>query len=195
MEKRLTNKCKKNNKAKLSEEHKQLIFNMLGAYFNQKEVINYLQTELDINVTRQAVNYYKRKYPTKIQESRDKFNELIKFIPISNKIYRMKKRQEMFNDLEDHQWRRELTAYGTKLIGSHPIMNQILEAAFEEMGGKDNKRLMITGPNLNENPVINHLHKFVLDIDNRTNEEIAKFITESVFETRRINLSKSIGEG
>ena len=185
---------RKNKKDKLAPEHKILIFNLLGSGYKQKAVVERILTMTGVKITVDAVGYYKRKYPEKILEAAKRWEARLECVELTDQIRRLLIRQDMVYDLikPENMWHKEMTAYGERWKGNHLAVNKILDSMHEEIDGK---RLALTGAKANENPTITMLHKFVVNIENKTNDEIEEFINKCIFETRRINLTKFLGEG
>ena len=138
--------AKKNiHKNKLSGEHKQLIINMLGSFFNNKEIIDHFKAEFDIEITGGNVSYYKKHKIPEILEARKKFQKTIVYTPVAQKTWRLRVRQRLIDNLlkEENLWCEEDTKYGTRKKGNHNHINNILDSAREEL---EPRKVSLTDP-------------------------------------------------
>lgn len=99
---------KKQTRPKLKGIHKDFIINRLALYCGVTEIAEALKVEFDIDVTPQAVEYYKREHGKEWKAKREYFNAHIAEVePFADKINRIKMRGDLIRDLDDNLWTEE----------------------------------------------------------------------------------------
>jgi hypothetical protein len=128
----------KKNENKLTEAHKQVIIRMLGAYYNFKDVRDHLKQEYGIEISDANVSYYKKHRRQEIREARQNFLRDIEVLPVSDKAYRIKLRQDLIKDAMANLWLDVLDKDGNVLHqrGNHAVINKILDSIQSELEPK-----------------------------------------------------------
>ena len=99
---------KKQTKFKLKGIHKDFIINKLALYCGVTEIAEALKVDFDIDITPQAIEYYKREYEKEWRAKREYFNKHIAEVePFADKINRIKMRGDLIRDLDDNLWTEE----------------------------------------------------------------------------------------
>ena len=99
---------KKRTTPKLKGAHKDFIINKLALYCGVTEIAEALKAEFEVDVTPQAIEYYKREYEKEWRAKREYFNAHIAEVePFADKINRIKMRGDLIRDLDDNLWTEE----------------------------------------------------------------------------------------
>jgi len=133
-------------KWKLNGEQKLLMIQLLADFKGNNEIIEYFKENHNIEITQQAVTYYKQKYERDIIKIRETFNDRILAIPVANKFKRIEIRQHLCEDLLANLWLEEIKikknqiAYDnngkpitSKFKANHEIINKILDSIRAEL--------------------------------------------------------------
>ena len=118
--------------SKLEANHQIFIVQQFAAFERPKDIQEALKQKFDIEISLQGVCYYDldtnpdlpKKFKTIFQRTRKKFLDDCASIPISNKSYRLKKLQGMFDREESENPR----------LQNKKAMREILEQAARESG-------------------------------------------------------------
>jgi len=127
----------KKTQKKLNAQHKAILIGMIAAYYENREIIQYFRDEYGISLAGSSVHHYRThsKWAEAIWEARKDFRKTVGILPVSQKAYRIRVRQQLIYDLlkEDHLWCTEITKYGVKYRGNHHNINKILDSIREEL--------------------------------------------------------------
>lgn len=148
---------KKQTTPKLKGIHKDFIISKLALYCGVTEIAEALKAEFDINVTPQAVEYYKREYEQEWKDKRKYFNAHIAEVePFADKINRIKMRGDLIRDLNDNLWTEEPLIKNNRTIrddDNNPIMlkvssnhvniNRLLDSIHKEL---EPSKIALTDP-------------------------------------------------
>ena len=135
---------------KLSTTDQKIVKQMLAEGERNREIIKFFRETKDISLADSSITWYRTKYPDEIQSIREQFAAKIRYIPISNKYYRIKTLQRLLDDIMDHLWVQEPVMdmknrgqyakdkdgnviYKKILRGNHSVAVQILKTCKEEM--------------------------------------------------------------
>jgi hypothetical protein len=117
---------------------------MLAGFISNEEIIQYFKSEYDISLTSAAITYYKNNYEDDIVKARGKLMEKVLSIPIANKFYRIKLRQQLIrNIIDEGLWCEIETKHGSHKKGNHGAVNTILDSVQTEM---EPKKFSMTDP-------------------------------------------------
>jgi len=130
---------------KLSGPDKQLMINMIAAFFENQDIVDHFQEEYGIKITGQNVSYYRKNKKPEIIEARKKFQEAIVYIPVAQKTWRLRVRQRIIDNLlkDENLWKKEPVKDGVKYKGAHNVINNILDSAREEL---EPRKVSLTDP-------------------------------------------------
>lgn len=136
---------KGNTRHKLSDLHKEIIINMLAAFFEGHEIRKHLKEQFGVTVKAPTITYYKRQYVDEILEARREYNRFLGVTPIANKTNRIRIRQNLVDDLlqEGNLWCHEQTKFGMKKKGNHNHVNKILDSVQNEL---EPNKIAVTDP-------------------------------------------------
>jgi len=88
---------------KLRSNHKELIFKCLGEFMTLQAAADKVKEVFGIEITEQAVDHYKKKYPEKVTAAREEYGRDLLRFPIANKVWRLEKLQKIFNEATDYK--------------------------------------------------------------------------------------------
>lgn len=132
---------------KLDKVHKEMIIQMLAEGERPRDILAQLEKS-DIRLDPSTITWYKNNYQDEILQLQQEYEAKVKYIPISQRYYRLKTYQRLLDDIMDHLWIEEpmLDTHGRirkdtggnivmkKLMrGNHMTAVRILEAAGKEM--------------------------------------------------------------
>lgn len=131
---------------KLSDHQKQVVIRMLGAYCSPREIKEYLQSEYEVTLNDSTITFYKKQRRKEILKAREGFLNDIEVLPVSDKAYRIKQRQDLVNDLRANLWAEVAVIRDGKLMldkngkpkkvktsPQHFLINKILDSIQNEL--------------------------------------------------------------
>ncbi len=126
---------KKEEKFKLNGIHKEYVINRLALHCGLTEIAESLKIDFDVDVTPQAIEYYKREYEEEWREKRSYFNKHIAEIePFADKAQRVQKRGDLIRDIEEKGlWYTLITQFGKHEKGNHGAINDLLDSIKKEI--------------------------------------------------------------
>ena len=147
----------KQDKFKLSGEHKEFVINKLALHCGVTEIAESLKIDFDIDITPQGISHYKREWEKEWRERRDFLNKHIAEIePFADKVNRMKMRGDLVRDLNDNLWQEEPLIKNNRTIRdddnnpimikgfpNHGTMNKLLDSMQKE---SEPDKLALTNP-------------------------------------------------
>ena len=150
---------KKQTKFKLKGIHKDFIINKLALHCGLTEIADELKVEFDIDVTPQAIEYYKREYEKEWREKRAFFNKNIAEIePFADKVLRVKERGNLIRDIieNDDLWQLDVAVKCKQIVrdnknnpvllktrANHLVVNMLLDSIHKEL---EPGKLALTDP-------------------------------------------------
>jgi hypothetical protein len=141
-------------KSKLSAEHKAVVINLLGAFETPTNIAAYLLEKYNIKVSAQNIGAYAERYPDEIKLAREKILNELDLLPTTNKICRIKLRQDLVFDImghpnknyaDDKLWLEEANTAGVMVRkrGNHSIVNDLLDSIQAEL---EPRKMALTDP-------------------------------------------------
>lgn len=115
---------------KLTEEHKQVIKQMLATFEPVNDIVDYLKDEYDVDVSSRLIYYYSKEHHKDIEKIRLELNIKFEAIPIANKFNRIQTRQGLVDDLLANLWYEDTKG---KQKGNHTAINQLLDSTQKEL--------------------------------------------------------------
>ncbi len=132
-------------KFKLKGEHKDFIISKLALHCGQTEIAAAVKDEFGIDMSKQNVDYYKRKYEKEWRKKRDYFNKHIAEIePFADKSLRVQQRGDLIRDIVDKGlWYTVFGKFGDYEKGNHGAINDLLDSINKEL---EPRKLALTDP-------------------------------------------------
>lgn len=132
---------------KLRKKHKDYIVQRLAAFDAAVDIVEGLQSEFSVSVTRQNVQFYKKKRKNEIEVVRERLRaDVMTNHPLANRFKRIGELEELYKDLKENIWiEKYLMRSGKiqvdengkpkvmKLEGQHDVMRKILETIAREV--------------------------------------------------------------
>ena len=115
--------------SKLDDKLQDEVIQQLASWKNPPQIIKFLKEHHNIDVTYQAIQYYRDNYASKIAAYRERIRQDLLTIPIANLSYRLKKRQELVDMILDNaETDGKMTREDVKTL------NSLLDSAAKDLG-------------------------------------------------------------